>query len=307
MSFNRPVYSGLRQFLGLQDLVISLYTKKCQFQCAYCAIPTRSSERDVEASEIVEQIDWLWQRYGDRLPTLQQISIGNEGSILDTQRFPKVAMDYFLNAIQSCPQLQVLALETRPEYVSEEYIDYILTQIPNGVQLDLTIGWETQNDFLRQVALNKKVSKKFFEKKLAILGQYGVRLTSYVLVKPGPTMTDEEGVTEAIATIDYLVEQCDRVGIDLIVYLNPTYIAKGSALEQQFNEVNYQPPRIQDIYRIVRETQEREIPIYTGLWSEGLSDESNDFTAREDYDPALRQYIYNLNQQTPRLLQKIAV
>ncbi len=307
MSFNRPIYSGMRNFLGLQDLVVSFYTKKCQFECAYCAIPTRSSEEEVGVDEIIQQIDWIWERYRDKVPILQQLSVGNEGSILDTQRFPQEVMDYFLDLLRFCPQLEVLSLETRPEYINENSLQRILTKIADTVRLDITVGWETQDDFLRQTVLNKQIPKKFFEKKLALLGKYGVRLTSYVLVKPSPTMTDEEGVEEAIATIDYLLEQRKRFGIDLVIYLNPTYIAKGSAMEKQLHEVSYQPPRIQDIYRIIQAAQAKEVPIYTGLWSEGLGDESNDFTAREDYDPSLRQYIYHLNQQKPHSLQEITV
>lgn len=296
----RPVYSGTRNFLGLQDLVISLFTQKCQFKCAYCTIPSRSSDQDVKASEVIRQLDWIWNKYGDKLPTLQQLSVGNEGSILDDQRFPSEVMEYLLKLVNASSNVKVLSLETRPEYVREDYLRYILSCLSKKIALDVTIGWETQDDYLRQTVLNKRVSKSFFEKKLALLGKLGIRLTSYVLVKPGPAMTDEDGVLEAIATVQYLASKCQHYGVDLIIYLNPTYIAKGSALEKKIEAAGYQPPRIQDIYRIIQATQAMGIPIYTGLWSEGLSDEANDYTARQDYDPLLRQQIYQLNHQPAR-------
>jgi len=60
--------------------------------------------------------------------------------------------------------------------------------------------------------------------------------------------------------------------------------------------VGYEPPKIQSVIRTILETRNSGISIYTGLWNEGLAEEERDYTARENYDKKLRDYIKEFNR-----------
>ena len=112
-----PIYHGKRTFLGLKDLVVSFYTEKCQFSCSFCDLSSRSSEESVSEKSIIKQIHWVFDQYADEIQQFEQLSVGNEGSILDKNRFFEVAMEYLLERAKEMSQLHVLSLETRPEYI----------------------------------------------------------------------------------------------------------------------------------------------------------------------------------------------
>lgn len=300
-----PVYHGKRTFLGLKDLVISLFTRKCQFQCSFCDLPLRSAEYDVPAQDVIKQIHWVFDQYEDEIETFRQLSVGNEGSILDSKRMLVEAMDYLLErARNEIFNLEVLSLETRPEYIKEKILEEIVRKT-NAKTVDVTVGFETQDDILRNDVLKKQIRKDYFERKVKLLGNMGIRLTSYVMLKPSPLMTEKQGISEAIATIDYLYALCHQAGTDLVIYLNPTYIARGSPLAQAMGKIGYKPPKIQSVMNVILHAYRIGVPIYTGLWSENLADEGGDYTAQEDYDKNFRRAIKNFNKtQDPKILRE---
>jgi hypothetical protein len=297
-----PIYHGKRNFLGQKDLVISFYTQKCQFHCSFCSLISRSSEKPISLESLIKQIDWVFDRYKDDLKNFMQVSIGNEGSILDMARFPLDAMNYFLFRTIEITKLEILSLETRPEFIKESYLSIIKKNATSKI-IDVTVGLETQDDFLRNKILNKHIDKKYFEEKVKILGSLGIRLTCYVLLKPDPNMTEEDGIEEAQKTIEYLYQICKRSNTNLIIYLNPLYIAKGSALEKIMIGAGYKPPSIQSVIKIILGMHQLNIPIYTGLSSENMAVDKGDFTKLEDYNMDFGKAIklYNKTQDISNL------
>jgi archaeosine synthase beta-subunit len=289
-----PLYIGKRKFLGMNDLVVSFYTTKCQFQCTYCALPTRSATGEVTAGQINAQIDHVFDTKAVELGGFRQFSFGNEGSALDPKRFHRESLDHLLHRAQRMDQLEVLSIETRPEYVHHDNLEHI-AKVTHAPKLDVTVGFETQDDHIRQTLLRKKISRRVMEDRIALLGAMGIRLTSYVLIKPAPRMTDEEGVREAVATMEYLREICHRHGTELVIYLTPTYIAEGSHLQLTTKPGDWTPPTIQSIFQVLLAGHRMGLPVYSGLWSEELADEKTDFRGREGYDPELRKAMVRFN------------
>lgn len=297
-----PIYYGKRTFLDLKDLVVSFYTEKCQFKCSFCDLTSRSSREAVSEEKILKQIDWLFNMYQSEIGTFRQFSAGNEGSILDRNRFFKGAMDYLVERSKEMTNLEVLSLETRPEYIRAPILEDIIRRNPAKV-IDVTVGFETQDDGIRNGVLNKRMNKEHFERKVEILGELGVRLTSYVMLKPGPYMSEDEGITEAIDTIHYLHDLCGKHNTGLVIYLNPTYIANKSPLASIMKKAGYKPPKIQSVLKTILSVQDLEIPVYTGLWCENLADDKGTFSGRKDYDEGFREIIKQFNKtQNPSIL-----
>jgi archaeosine synthase beta-subunit len=291
----RPIYVEKRTFLGLKDLVVAFYAQKCQFQCTYCNLPINSHPEPLPVDSIIKQVDWILDQHAADLGTFQQLSVGNESSILDQRRFPKEAMDYLMARIQDMTALKVLSLETRPEYISSAVLEDIRRKTKAPI-IDVTVGFETQDDHLREVVLNKSIRRTTFESRIKLLGEMGIRLTSYVLLKPSHTMTEEEGIREAVSTIEYLVGICRKFNTDLIIYLNPVYAAKDTPLAKAFLLHHYQPPRIQSVLQVIAMTRSLNVPIYTGLWSEDNEIGSGDYTVHHDYDENIRDALKQYNK-----------
>nr|VFJ53552.1 MAG: hypothetical protein BECKFW1821B_GA0114236_101528 [Candidatus Kentron sp. FW] len=290
-----PIYVGERIFLGLKDLVVSLYSERCQFKCNYCNLPRKSHPGPMDAEAIKRQIDGVLDEKRTKLPDFRQLSIGNEGSILDPSRFPKEALDHLLIRTKRFPALEVLSLETRPEYINAPLMEEIqrVTALPT---IDVTIGFETQDDHLREIVLGKNIRKKLLENRIKLLGEVGVRLTSYVLLKPGPAMAEQDGIDEAIRTIEYLCEKCRDANVDLVIYLNPVYAAEGTPLEREFILHGYCSPQIQSVVQIIGATRGLNVPIYTGLWSEENAGENGDYQGLDTHRAEVREAVKKYNK-----------
>ena len=292
---NLPIYTGKRQFLGRKDLVVSFYTKRCRYRrCSFCAIPSNSSDVPVSEEDINSQIDHVWNMFSSEISSFEQFSMGNEGSILDEITFPSGSLEYLIGKINSLDNSPVLSLETRAEFVSEDKLCRIKDMFSGDV--DVTVGFETQDDYVRNSVLGKGLSKELFESKVELLSDFGVRLTGYVMLKPSPYMTEPEGLKEAVDTVTYLSDITKARGVDLIVYLIPTYIAKGTPLARQMADMDYKPPLMSSIRRVTQHAHQLGVPVYLGLWSEGLAEPDGTSSQENVFERRARGNLIQFNR-----------
>jgi radical SAM enzyme (TIGR01210 family) len=184
------------------------------------------------------------------------------------------------------PNVSKLVFETRLEFISVSTLQQLSTV--SRKQVDILTGFETLDEHIRDVLLTKKEPISRFLSALDRVAAARAALTAYVLFKPSPTMTDEDAVLEARASIKFLETECSLRAIPLTIRLNPMYAARGTPWRQRAEqELLYLPPRITDVLTVAREARERGIPTYIGLTSEGLSEDRFTYRAREDFSTAL--------------------
>ncbi|MBI4896548.1 MAG: hypothetical protein HY832_03300 [Candidatus Aenigmarchaeota archaeon] len=117
-------------------------------------------------------------------------------------------------------------------------------------------------------------------------------------------MSEEQGTQEAIATVQYLKEVCAAFQVQLVVYLNPTYIARDSPLEKEMKQRGYTPPNYQSIFQVISESQQFVVPIYVGLWDEGLATNINTPTTGKEINAMRRALkVFNSTQNFGHLAQ----
>ena len=56
---SRPHYFLLRTFLGENDLIVILNTKRCQHQCHFCQLPVKSSRTWISGEDIQIQFGYV--------------------------------------------------------------------------------------------------------------------------------------------------------------------------------------------------------------------------------------------------------
>jgi len=154
-------------------------------------------------------------------------------------------------------------LETRLEYVTETRLKTLVKSIGSNRKLDLTVGFETQDEYILNEILGKRLNKKCFEEKVGLLGKYDVQLTAYIMLKPDPKMTERDGIDEALKSIDYLQSLSKRTDTKIIIYVNPTYASEGSKLAVKQKEVGYEPPLQESLDFVITEAKKRSITVYT--------------------------------------------
>ena len=265
------------------------YTQACRWsRCVGCNLPSRMSREHVGYRALMAQIDRVFSdpEVVRRRTDIRKVIASNNGSILDEETFSSTALVYLLaNLNLHLPNLEVLSIETRPEYVDFaelEFIARILAEADTPVQLELSIGFEAFDDVIRNEVYDKGLTLETFQRLVADVAPYGYHLKCYFMQKPVPGMTDDEGIEDVRRAMDYLDETADRHGVAINVHLNPTYVAAGTVLEEALRKRQYTPPRLCDVADAVRHARDRRVTVFIGLSDEGLAVEGGSFVRREE-------------------------
>jgi radical SAM enzyme (TIGR01210 family) len=270
---NRPHFFLHRNFLGEQDLAILFNTKRCQYQCKFCALPNKSSYDWIEAESILTQFEYVITEMKHSLGLLDRLTIANEGSVFDERTFPTPALFEIIDAAARLPRLAKFVIETRLEFLDIKRLQHIRTL--SGKRVDILTGFETLDEHIREDILGKREPLEAFQSGLDRLAACEGELTTYVLFKPSPYMTDAEAIVEAERSIDY---------IPFTIRLNPMYVAESTPWARLAKSLeNYKPPRLTDVIALADKKKSEGIKVYLGLTSEGLSAPENTYRGREDF------------------------
>jgi radical SAM enzyme (TIGR01210 family) len=294
---NLPHFFLLRTFLGENDLLVILNTKRCRYQCAFCTLTAKSSRTWIVEEAIVEQFRYVADEMRHALSIIDRVTLSNEGSILDESTFSPTALDQIFDAISRMRRVRRIEIETRMEFVTPERLRRLSALIPRA-HLGILAGFETVNERIRDKILKKQESLPAFLSGLDRIAQAGASLTAYILYKPDPGMTDTDASEEATASIRFLTKECANRNLPLSIRLNPMYLAVGSRWAKLAAESpGYLPPRLTGAMRVAEEETQRGVPVYIGLSSEGLAGDGGSYLARDDYHPILIKYVKLFNDR----------
>lgn len=278
-----PLFFLVRQFLDEVDLAILFNTKRCRYQCRFCALPAQSSRRWIEEDKVLAQFLYVINEAKHTLGVLDRLTIANEGSVLDFDTFPRGALEKIISAAEEILGIKKIVLEIRMEFVKNEVLEDLSDRTRR--KLAVLTGFETLDSEIRSAILGRSQDVSLFEAGIEILARNNTDLIAYVLYKPHQLMTDAEARVEASNTIDFLAIACERNGINLTIRLNPMYAAKGTPwyIEAMAAGDKYSPPLLSDVIELADEKRARGIPVYIGLTSEGRAPDNATYKARPEH------------------------
>lgn len=140
---------------------------------------------------------------------------------------------------------EFLATETRPEFLSEANILQARAALGPSVALEVGMGLETANDWVRCHCVNKMLTLSCIADAIGLCKRCGVTTYIHVLTKP-PFLNEPEAVKDAIDTIIWAFEHgADRLGLAL------TNIKPGTVTAWPPGSSIYQPPTYWSIIKIL--------------------------------------------------------
>ena len=270
-------------------LFVVFYTLACRWsRCLGCSLPSKMSLAPVSYKSLIAQVDAVFSDHAvlERSASIRKVIVSNNGSVLDQVTFSSTALIYLLAQVNlHLPNLAVLSIETRPEYVEIAELDFIARALAEGetpTQLELAVGFEAFDDRIRNEAYHKGLELATFEKLARDMAPYRYRLKCYFMQKPVPGMTDEEAVKDIQNGIDYLSRKAAQHGISINMHLCPTYVASGTMLEDAFLKGEYTPPRLEDVARAALHARGKGVSIYIATFDEGLAVDGGSFVRPSD-------------------------
>ena len=270
-------------------LFLILYTRACRWaRCLGCNLPSLQSQFDVPFNDIMKQVDYIFDFVLSReeKENLKKIILSNNGSVLDETTFSTTALLYFVAKMNMCcPNISVLTLETRPEYVDMAELEVLHRALQEGqtpTNLELAVGFEAYNDTIRNEIFDKGLKLETFETMVEKIARYEFKLKTYFMLKPVPGLSEKTAIEDIVNGIDYLDSISRKYDLRINMHLNPTFVAIGTALETEFRNGNYEPPRLASLQKAALAAEKKRISLYLGLNDENLAVPGGSFIRRGD-------------------------
>lgn len=265
-------------------------------------MPSVSASRGIDFEALIAQTDFIYSQpeVVRNLNDIRQIIVSNNGSVLDEATFSSTALIYFVaKTNMMVPNLSVMTIETRPEYVEAEELELLARALKEGqtpTALEIAVGMEAYDDHLRNKVFKKGLTFAELERLAEKLARHNFRLKCYLMQKPVPGMTDEEAVRDIQDAMDYLDKLATRFNILINMHLNPTYVASNTALEQAFRAGQYQAPYLKDVARAASYAKGKNISVCIGLNDEGMAVAGGSFLRESDQDLVKKITLFNASQ-----------
>lgn len=175
------------------------------------------------------------------------LTIYNGGSFLNEKEIPFKTQLNICQRVKEHPSVKKLFIESRVEFITKEKIEALLNKLGEK-KLMVGIGLETENDRTRNIFIKKGLDKKDYERTVRLLKEKGVKVLTYVFLKP-IFVSEKEAIEEAIKTIEYAI----KVGTDEVA-LEVAFIQEGTEMAKLFREGKYKPPWLWSIIEVIKRT-----------------------------------------------------
>ncbi len=185
------------------------------------------------------------------------ISLYNDGSLFEEREIEFDVVLKICQMIAQLPSIQRIVIETKVIDLEEEKI-VALTQVLGETELEIAVGFESANQLIRELCINKNFSAPLFEQKVEMLQRHGVRLVPLIMIKP-PFLTEKMAIEDVVASLVYLESfNLPRIDFELAT------IEKHTLMHDLWKHDLYTPPRLWTLNEILnrRETLELKTEIY---------------------------------------------
>ena len=271
-------------------LFVVFYTQACRWnRCVACNLPSKCSQYHVSYKALINQVDWLFAQPEiiEKGEKIKKFILSNNGSVLDQVTFSSTALIYLVAKLNlHFSNLDVLSMETRPEYVELEELEFLARALEEGdtpTEMEFAVGFEAFDDEIRNKKFNKGLSLEVFERFVVKVSNYKqYKIKCYFMQKPVLGITDEEAVQDIKNAIDYLSQVARGSGVRINMHLNPTYVASGTPLATAFQRGEYIPPQLIDVAKAALHAKGKNISLFLGLFDEGLAVEGGSFVRPGD-------------------------
>ena len=226
--------------------------------CTMCGYFNDKGPDSIQQSQILEQLQYAINKHTKRLEDIQKegkkttVKFFSSGSFLDDEEFHPETRLKIVKLVIDIPSVHSILAETRPEFVNKKSLEP-LVKACNGKPLELGIGMESSNDYVREILINKGFSSQHLKQAIKIAHDYGVLVKAYLLLKP-PFLNEKTSIRDAVQSIKDAVAW----GVDSIS-LNPVNIQAFTVAESLYNNKKYRSPWIYSVISVFQQALTQDI------------------------------------------------
>lgn len=174
---------------------IFLTNRECPWRCLMCDLWRNTLEESVPIGAVPAQIRHALEGMPGLVPGRSELKLYNAGSLFDRRAVPPEDDEEIARLASSFRRTIV---ECHPALVGRRCLEF---QHRLGRPLEVAMGLETAHPEILE-RLNKRMTLDQFRRAASFLGEHGVGLRVFILVRP-PWMTEDEGLEWAKRSLDF--------------------------------------------------------------------------------------------------------
>lgn len=202
---------------------------RCPFhgiQCMHCDLGAGEGIRftpDMNAA----RLKFLGGHYREIFPQIKHLVIYNYGSTFNDSEFSPETRQRIMAFANSLPELERISFDSREHFVSADKVATMVAMLRPDQNISITLGLESQSEVIREINLQKNMSRAHIEAVFTALATRRERtaVEMNVLFQP-PDITGPAAINEAIKTIEYGLALMDQFGVLVDFNFHPYYPSK---------------------------------------------------------------------------------
>lgn len=175
------------------------------------------------------------------------LAVFNGGSFFNEKEVPLVAQQKIYDFVGESTCIETLFVESRCDFITAERIREARKAL-GSKGLTVAIGFESQDDFIRNKVIKKGLSKTMFEKTVRTINACGAKSYAYVFLKPSG-LSEHQAVSETIKTVRY----CFDVGVSE-VNISCAFVQENTPLHKLYLKGEFRPPWLWSIIEVLKAT-----------------------------------------------------
>jgi archaeosine synthase beta-subunit len=234
--------------------------------CPFCAFPAFARhvvrgpghETDFDAWTLdAATYGEMYRRSIDSFETYDKVAIFNGGSFFPQAELPQAFQMEVYDDIAQRSGVTQLMVEAYPQFITQTNLSQAKEAL-GSKDFMVGIGFESQNDFVRNTLLKKRIARDLFETKVKMMQASGVQVFVYVFLK-APGLTEDQSLQDALHTCAYL----HNLGVDEIA-LSCAFVPPSSQIEKLYDEGKFRPPWLWTILEIQKRAEAFGWPLSIG-------------------------------------------
>jgi radical SAM enzyme (TIGR01210 family) len=227
-------------------LIVGLRHNKCEYRikdplglgCFNCGFYANSgNEGGATIEELLCQMEEALERGRKDGRPYDVLEFLGDGSFLNDHEVSDAAQKEILGRVARVPRVKRVLVESTPEhpFFTEEKLHQTLERLRPDQSLEVAIGLETADDFIRKTSVNKGFGLREFETAAEMAASVNAKkggrcaIATYLLIKPA-MLTVPEAVEDACRTIHWLGMAGKKHKVSIIPILEPAVVARGTLL-----------------------------------------------------------------------------
>ncbi|WP_174712680.1 TIR domain-containing protein [Nostoc sp. TCL240-02] len=259
----------------VQRLMIVLRTNGCSYDkgkkgCTMCDFRKHAIDIPVEAKWMMSQFKSALAKVQTAKEQIEQIDLLTLGSFLYDGEISPEFRHTVMKYISQIPEVKKVVIESRATYVNLERLEFIKQCLRKDQILELGIGVETSNEYLRQEILRKGMPWSILERAIESCKNADVHFQAYLLIGT-QRLSEIEAIEDAVRSAEDVVDLCLKYSVPFKIAFEPVFITKGTPLEELYIKKEYKLINLWSVVEVLRRTHHLGT-IFVGMSDEGLSD-----------------------------------